>query len=336
MKLKVNESFTNPKKTNPNELVNTVLGWYDFDTNYIDDGGQRRTAEKKNQNTLEWFNEHPLELKQKAYKIMLSKVHSSDKAKVQNTFGKLISEVFATPNTNELKEMKNIKLKSLLGEIKTLNESLNFNKEVKQFLDAELTEEKKPHFPKGAPQFAVMHILIGALRDANFHEQSKQVPSIFPSNIKDIYSDDKEWETNLIDEYEYELGPKVANICKYEGKSIVDAIGFYIGGPVGGKIENLIQIKIDVSDLKQAQKVQLSNGKEYIIDFGTNTAPLSVNDFIYVANVKDYEDCYIGQAGRIVRAITKITGEDKALHKRFVNWWDVEDTIMTPFAKLKL
>ena len=117
MKLKVNESFTNPKKTNPNELVNTVLGWYDFDTNYIDDGGQRRTAEKKNQNTLEWFNEHPLELKQKAYKILLSKVHSSEKAKVQNTFGKLISEVSATPNTNELK-MKNIKetIKSIVKE----------------------------------------------------------------------------------------------------------------------------------------------------------------------------------------------------------------------------
>jgi hypothetical protein len=61
-----------------------------------------------------------------------------------------------------------------------------------------------------------------------------------------------------------------------------------------------------------------------------------VNDFIYIANVKDYEDCYVGQAGRIVRAITKITGEDKSLLKRFVNLWDVEETKMIPFAKLKL
>jgi hypothetical protein len=233
--------------------------------------------------------------------------------------------------------MRTIKLKSLL---EGLNENLNFNKEVKQFLDAELKEETKPHFPKGAPQFAVMHILIGALRDANFHQQAKQVPSLFPSNLKDIYSDDKEYETNLIDEYEYELGPKVANICKYDGKAIVNAVGFYasmsIGRPVGEKIENLIQVKIDVSDLKPAQKVQLSNGKEYIIDFGTNSSPLSVNDFIYIANVKDYEDCYVGQAGRIVRAITKITGEDKSLLNRFVNLWDVEETKMIPFAKLKL
>jgi hypothetical protein len=229
--------------------------------------------------------------------------------------------------------MRTIKLKSLL---EGLNENLNFNKEVKQFLDAELKEETKPHFPKGAPQFAVMHILIGALRDANFHEEAKKVPAIFPSNLKDIYSDDKEWETNLIDDYEYELGPKVANICKYDGKAIVDGIGFYIGGAVGEKVKDLIQVKIDVSDLKPAQKVQLSNGKEYIIDFGTNSSPLSVNDFIYIANVKDYEDCYIGQAGRIVRAITKITGEDKSLLNRFVNNWDVEETKMIPFAKLKL
>jgi hypothetical protein len=229
--------------------------------------------------------------------------------------------------------MRTIKLKSLL---EGLNENLNFNKEVKQFLDAELKEETKPHFPKGAPQFAVMHILIGALRDANFHSEAKQVPSLFPSNLKDIYSDDKEWETNLIDDYEYELGPKVANICKYDGKAIVDGIGFYIGGVVGEKVKDLIQVKIDVSDLKPAQKVQLSNGKEYIIDFGPNSSPLSVNDFIYIANVKDYEDCYVGQAGRIVRAITKITGEDKSLLKRFVNLWDVEETKMIPFAKLKL
>jgi hypothetical protein len=229
--------------------------------------------------------------------------------------------------------MRTIKLKSLL---EGLNENLNFNKEVKQFLDAELKEETKPHFPKGAPQFAVMHVLIGALRDANFHEEAKKIPALFPSNLKDIYSDDKEWETNLIDDYEYELGPKVANICKYDGKAIVDGIGFYIGGVVGEKVKDLIQVKIDVSDLKPAQKVQLSNGKEYIIDFGTNSSPLSVNDFIYIANVKDYEDCYVGQAGRIVRAITKITGEDKSLLKRFVNLWDVEETKMIPFAKLKL
>jgi hypothetical protein len=232
--------------------------------------------------------------------------------------------------------MKYIKLKSLLGEIKTLNENPNANKTVKQFLDAELKEESKPSFPKGAPQFAVMHILIGALKDANLKSEASKVPALFPSNIKDIYSDDKEWATNLIDDYEDELGPKVANICKSNGKVIVDAIGAYIGGPVGEKIKDLIQVKIDVSDLKPAQKVQLSNGKEYIIDFGPNTPPLSVNDYIYIANVKDYEDCYVGQAGRIVREITKITGEDKSLLKRFVNNWDVEETKMIPFAKLKL
>jgi hypothetical protein len=229
-----------------------------------------------------------------------------------------------------------IKLKYLLEQVKSLNEDKNSNNAVKQFLDAELKEESKSSFPKGAPQFAVMHILIGALKDANLKSEASKVPALFPSNIKDIYSDDREWATNLIDDYEDELGPKVASICKSDGKAIVDAIGSYIGGSTGGKITNLIEAKIDVSDLKPAQKVQLSNGKEYIIDFGTNSSPLSVNDFIYIANVKDYEDCYIGQAGRIVRAITKIKGEDKSLLKRFVNLWDVEETKMIPFAKLKL
>lgn len=229
-----------------------------------------------------------------------------------------------------------IKLKDLLERVKPLNENTNFNKEVKQFLDAELKDESKPSFPKGAPQFAVMHILIGSLKDANLNSEASKVPALFPSNIKDIYSDDREWATNLIDDYEDELGPKVANICKSNGKAIVDAIGSYIGGALGGKISDLIQAKIDVSDLKPAHIVELSNGKEYIIDFGTNTSPLSVNDYIYIANVKDYEDCYTGPAGRIVRAITKIKREDKSLLKQFVNNWDVEDTVMMPFSKLKI
>jgi hypothetical protein len=229
-----------------------------------------------------------------------------------------------------------IKLKNLLEQVKFLNEDKNSNNAVKQFLDTELKEESKPSFPKGAPQFAVMHILIGALKAANLKSEVSKVPAIFPSNIKDIYSNDKEWATNLIDDYEDELGPKVANICKSNGKAIVDAMGSYIGGAIGDKISDLIQAKIDVSDLKPAHIVELSNGKEYIIDFGTNTSPLSVNDYIYIANVKDYEDCYTGPAGRIVRAITKIKREDKSLLKQFVNNWDVEDTVMMPFAKLKI
>ena len=88
----IGESFTNPQKKNAEDLAKTVLDWYDFDTNYIDDGGQRRAAETKNKNTVEWFDEHPIEIKQKAYAIMKSKVHSSDTGKLQREFEKHLKE----------------------------------------------------------------------------------------------------------------------------------------------------------------------------------------------------------------------------------------------------
>ncbi len=71
--LKVDEAITNPKKSNPNDLATTVIGWYDFATDYIDDGGQRRRAIKSNEDVVKWFDSHPLDVKQKAFKVMLSK-----------------------------------------------------------------------------------------------------------------------------------------------------------------------------------------------------------------------------------------------------------------------
>lgn len=92
MRLLLNEAFVNPQKKNAEDLAKTVLDWYDFDTNYIDDGGQRRAAETKNKNTVEWFDEHPIEIKQKAYAMMKSKVHSSDTGKLQREFEKHLKE----------------------------------------------------------------------------------------------------------------------------------------------------------------------------------------------------------------------------------------------------
>jgi hypothetical protein len=89
--VKLEEGFTNPKVSNPSELAKTVLGWFDFYTDYIDDGGQRRRAIQKNDNTLEWFASHPIDVKEKAYKIMLSQ--SKDKGQIERTFGKHLKEV---------------------------------------------------------------------------------------------------------------------------------------------------------------------------------------------------------------------------------------------------
>jgi hypothetical protein len=121
----------------------------------------------------------------------------------------------------------------------TLNEDPNMNKKVKALLDKELKD-----LSKGRPNhlFAVMHILMGALTDANFHSESKKVPTLFGSKAK--YEGDPMAEKDLIQMYQYDLGTDVANICKWDGKDIVNAVGFYvsmtIGRPMGEKIENLI------------------------------------------------------------------------------------------------
>ena len=122
----------------------------------------------------------------------------------------------------------------------TLNEmNPQFNKKVKMLLDKELKDLRKGG---GNHLFAVMHILMGALTDANFHSESKKVPALFGSKAK--YEGDPMAEKDLIQMYQYDLGTDIANICKWDGKDIVDAIGFYVsmtvGRPMGEKIENLI------------------------------------------------------------------------------------------------
>ncbi len=99
----------------------------------------------------------------------------------------------------------------------------------------------------GSPNhlWAIMHVLIGALRDANFHTTAKKVPTIFGSKAK--YEGDPMAEKDLEKMYEYDLGPNIAALAKWDGKDIVDAIGFYvsmtIGRPMGEKIEKLVEGK---------------------------------------------------------------------------------------------
>jgi hypothetical protein len=99
--LKVDEAITNPKKTNPSDLAKTVLGWFDFYTDYIDDGGQRRRALKSNDDVLAWFGSHPKDVKDKAYKIMLSQ--SKDKGQIERNFGKHLKESVIKEDTRRVK-----------------------------------------------------------------------------------------------------------------------------------------------------------------------------------------------------------------------------------------
>ena len=120
-----------------------------------------------------------------------------------------------------------------------VNEDANMNKKVKALLDKHLKDLRKG----GANhQWAVMHILMGALGDANFHSEAKQVSKLFP---KAKYEGDPMAEKDLEKMYHYDLGSDVAQICQWDGKDIVMAIGFYvsmtIGRPVGEKVEKLVE-----------------------------------------------------------------------------------------------
>ena len=141
-------------------------------------------------------------------------------------------------NQNDLEAFKKALLQKGFVAESVVNEDRNMNVKVKQLLDKGLSD-----LSKGKPnhQFAVMHILKSALTDANFHSEAKKVESIF-SRAK--YEGDPRGEKDVIGIYE-EMGENVASICKWDGKDIVDAIGFYvsmtIGRPVGEKIEKLVE-----------------------------------------------------------------------------------------------
>lgn len=194
----------------------------------------------------------------------------------------------ANSGYHELGETKkSMKLTSLLS----LNEDANMNKKVKALLDKSLSGTKAgspPHL------FAIKHILIGALTDANFHPEAKKVPALFPKaefEPKTYGENEKE----AIKMFEYEIGTHIARICGYDGGDIVDAIGFYasmtIGRPVGEKIQKLVEMVKentepptitqlrDIVKNKQYKMVKdPKTGKSLGIDMQTANAVLQIYD----------------------------------------------------------
>jgi len=110
------------------------------------------------------------------------------------------------------------------------------NKKVKKDLDAYFKGFKgsDPEVHHG-----VKHILIGALRDANFHSEAKRVDSMFPKAKQSKYAGRKDWEDSI----EQNHGVPIAKAAKWDGHDIIDAISFFvsmfIGGPVGAKVSSL-------------------------------------------------------------------------------------------------
>ena len=110
------------------------------------------------------------------------------------------------------------------------------NKKVKKDLDAYFKGYKgsDPEVHHG-----VKHILIGALRDANFHSEAKKVDSMFPKAKQSKYAGRKDLEDSI----EQNHGEPIAKAAKWDGYDIIDAIAFFvsmfIGGPVGAKVTSL-------------------------------------------------------------------------------------------------
>jgi predicted thioesterase len=69
----VKEEITNPLSTSAEDLAEKIMRWYDFNTDYIDDGGQRRNALKRNENVIQWFKKHDAELQAAANQIIKDK-----------------------------------------------------------------------------------------------------------------------------------------------------------------------------------------------------------------------------------------------------------------------
>ena len=110
------------------------------------------------------------------------------------------------------------------------------NKKVKKDLDAYFKgfRGSDPEVHHG-----VKHILIGALRDANFHSEAKKVDSMFPKAKQSKYAGRKDLEDSI----EQNHGEPIAKAAKWDGHDIIDAVAFFvsmfIGGPVGAKVSSL-------------------------------------------------------------------------------------------------
>ena len=110
------------------------------------------------------------------------------------------------------------------------------NKKVKKDLDAYFKgfRGSDPEVHHG-----LKHILIGALTDANFHSEAKQVQNMFPKAKQSKYYGKSDMEDSI----EMNHGVPIAKSAKWDGYEIIDAIAFFasmfIGGPVGAKITSV-------------------------------------------------------------------------------------------------
>lgn len=113
-------------------------------------------------------------------------------------------------------------------------ENARLNKKVKSYLDDYLRDEKKN---SPTHQHAIMLIMKGALVDANFHSEAKQLDKYFPK------AKQSELVGTAMEDLIEDKGIQISKWAKWDGYDIIDAFAFYtnmtIGGGFGNKLKSL-------------------------------------------------------------------------------------------------
>jgi len=161
------------------------------------------------------------------------------KGKRSDGMGKYTATIYGLDSNGKRVELKSLNdlnkySKFELDESVVNEANLRLNKKVKSELDAYL-KGTKINSPEH--QHAIMLILKGALTDANFHSEAKQLPKFFPKAKQS-----KHVGTAMEDVIE-DKGAAYSKAAKWDGHDIIDAFSFYtsmtIGGSFGKKLETL-------------------------------------------------------------------------------------------------
>ena len=235
--------------------------------------------------------------------------------------------------------------------INEVNPSLN--KKVKKYLDAYLKGEKK-NSPEH--QHAIMLIMKGALTDANFHSEARQLDKFFPKAKQS-----KHVGTPMEDVIE-DKGVDIAGWAKWDGYDIIDAFSFYtnmvLGGGFGKKLETLkesvtetINERLTTRDMKYMDGLALRKpldtalkelrkvGQDLIDSEGFDKGDVKefllskVSRVLHVGLSESTEESVNEAASRTAMEIGGLTGMNKDFIQKFVDTNELDIEKVFQFVK---
>ena len=173
------------------------------------------------------------------------------------------------------------------------------NLKVKDYLDTYLkgTKVNSPEY-----QESLMLILKGALRDANYHSEAREVDNYFPKAGK-VYID-----TPMEDVIE-DKGVDIAKMAKWDGHKIIDAFAYYTNLRIGGGFGNkLMALKGSTSFAKGGE---LEGSYYFNVENNGDEFVMSVE--------QDFEGKFVE---RLISGYSK-----KPLNKRYLSYLTKQDLI---------